>query len=237
MRKKTLASLVLACLCAAASAQTITPGKAKGRYLGLQANQLLRQLFSFGNTAAVNNPYLLTYSVNRDSVGPGLNVGIGYSFDEITTGDAVFERVTKLNNLSFRIGYEYKHALSRKFITSAGVDFIADRSVNDSEVTTDDQFNKSKIVTNSKDSGFGFGPRVTLSYHLTDRLLIGTEATWYFRSSKNKRKVVSRITTREFDPITGQQINVTHTETTESDDDLKALEFNVPAVIYLILRF
>jgi opacity protein-like surface antigen len=237
MIQKTLASLALACLCAAASAQTITPAQPKVRYVGLQANQLLRQLFSFGNSTAVNNPYLLTFSVNRDSVGPGLNLGIGYTFDEVKTGDAVFERVTKLNTLAFRIGYDYKYALSRKFITSAGIDFLVRRSSSDSEVTSNDQFNKSKINSNNKDTGFGFGPRATLNYHLTDRLLIGTEATWYFTSSKNTSKVVSKFTTTEFDPITGQQIKVNHTETTESDDDLKKLEFNVPAVIYLILRF
>jgi hypothetical protein len=70
-----------------------------------------------------------------------------------------------------------------------------------------------------------------------DRLLIGTEGTYYFKSIKSTNKTVNKITTREFDPVTGQERNVTHTDVTDSDDDFKKLQLNVPAVIFLILKF
>jgi hypothetical protein len=238
MIKKAIACLLLAGLSAAVAAQTITPERKNVRYVGIQANQLLRQLFNFSNNAGTfNNPYLLTFAVNRDSVGPGLNIGFGYSFDETKTGDAVLERISKINNLALRIGYEHKYRLGKKFITSIGIDAVIDRQKNNTESKTLNDFNKSTVTTTNKENGIGFGPRFTLNYQIMDRLLIGTEGTYYFKSIKNTNKTVSKITTREFDPVTGQERNVTHTDVTDSDDDFKKLQLNVPAVIFLILKF
>ncbi|MGC4021145.1 MAG: hypothetical protein QM734_03975 [Cyclobacteriaceae bacterium] len=42
-----------------------TNSKKVNHYIGVQANQLLRQLFNLsGNTTVVTSPYLINYSVN-----------------------------------------------------------------------------------------------------------------------------------------------------------------------------
>jgi hypothetical protein len=238
MVKKTFASILLACLCAAALGQIKDPAKSKTHYFGVQANQLLRQLLNFSSASnTVSNPYLLNYSVNSDSTGLGLNVGFGYSFDEFKTGDAVFERTSKLNDLFFRIGIDHKYRLGKKWLTSWGIDIVVDNQSNKTITKNDSDFNKSEITTTNKLSGFGLGPRFTLNYSISEHLLLGTELTYYFKSLKNSSETKSKVTTREFDPITGQERNVTRTEETDTDDDFKKLQLNVPAVLFLTLKF
>src|SRR5260221_5635540 len=54
------------------------PVRSTHQYLGVQANQLLNQLFSFGNTnTAVNNPYLIIYLVNFARTRGGFKTGLG----------------------------------------------------------------------------------------------------------------------------------------------------------------
>src|SRR6478609_3396189 len=53
-----------------------TPSKTD-QYLGIVANQLLRQLFNFGgNPSPFNAPYLVQYSINSAKNGKGVNVGL-----------------------------------------------------------------------------------------------------------------------------------------------------------------
>jgi len=237
MIKKPFASILLATLCMASQAQSKDP-KAKSSYLGVQANQLLRQLFNFGSSSStVTTPYLLNYSRNSDSTGLGFNVGVGYSFDQFKNGDAVFERTTKLNDLFLRAGFDRKYWLGRKWMAGWGIDVVLDNQKNNTTTKTDSDFNKSTITTTSKLNALGFGPRLTLHYRITDRILIGTECTYYFKALKDSEEIESKISTREVDPFTGQVIFITRTEKEESDDKLKKLQFNVPAILFLTLKF
>lgn len=239
MIHKTIASVLLACLFFPVFAQTDSTGKKAEHYIGLQANQLFRQLFNLSNnnSATIASPYLLNYSVVSTASQWGANIGWGYGFDEIKTGDPTNERTTSNNDFFFRIGVEKKIPVSKKWLIGVGADILFDKEKSETISKTNTGFGMVNTTTNNKVSGYGTGARLTLSYYITNRILIGTEATYYFKSQKiaEERKVTT--TTQEVDPITGQPRTVTRSEFSDSDDKTKRLQFNVPAVLWLTVKF
>jgi hypothetical protein len=238
MINKTTATLVMACVSLYCSAQSDSVTRTAEHYVGLQANQLLRQLLNFsGNASGVNNPYLINYSVVESSSKMGVNIGFGYNIDQAKTGDITNERDSKTNELFLRVGFEKKMSLSKRWLLGLGADVLLQKEKSETTSKTIFGNGKSVINTTSNQNGFGGGPRCTLSYFITNRILIGTEATYYFKSLTSKGKVVSAITNLEFDPNTGEQVNLTRTEATKTDDTFKQLQFSVPTVIWLIVKF
>ena len=231
------AVVLLLLLCGSAFAQVDSLGGKPSHYLGVQANQLIRQILNFGNTnVAVNNPYLLTYSVNNGRTGHGLNIGLGYFLSELKDGDLMNKRETSISNLSFRIGWERKKTFARNWVASYGVDLTMARNSNETTNSTDTEFNKSRITTNSLVNGTGFGSRLTLNYMFSPRLMIGTEVNYYFTSQKNSLDIKSSITTQQWDPIAQQMVMVTTTDSDDLEDKTKRFELSPPVAIFLIMK-
>jgi hypothetical protein len=246
---KTIASLVLASLCSIASAQsdttinvtvtTTTPesGTAPSgaqHYVGVQANELLRQILNLSNNdTPIDNPYLLTYSVNGAS-GFGFHFGLGYEFDDTKNMDGQIERETNIDNFSLRFGPEKKFWLGKKWLASSGLDILIDRQKNETTNKQENDFAKTKITTSSKITGWGFGPRFGISFQVSNRIFLGTEMTYYFKKLKSKGEITTSITTEEV--LNGEITETTQTEKTDTDDKFKELNFSVPAVLYLVIR-
>ncbi len=192
--------------------------KTSNHYVGVQINQLIRQVFNFsGASSAINNPYLLTYAVNSVQTRWGANFGLGYTFNEFTDGDAFTRRTTKINDFYFRVGFEKKSAFGKHWMLSAGGDIVIDLESN--ATTTHGSDPSTTFTTKNSNNGFGLGPRVTLSYEVSDRMFVGTEATYYFKFFTN------RIENRG---------NFSEPNTEEK---LKRFQFGAPAVIFLMLKF
>jgi len=221
-----------------AQAQRDTTRTKPIQYLGVQANQLVRQIFNLSNSnSVIDNPYLLTYSVNSAKTGHGLNVGLGYSVLQTTDGDAITKREITDDQFSIRIGYEKKSMLSKRWMTSLGVDVVIDSDKNKSKTTNDSDFNKSTITSTSKSTAWGLGPRFTLSYSIHPRIFLGTEANYYLRFTKDDLSVDSSIGQQEFDPNTGTTNWVYHDNHDDASSKGKKFKLNVPAVIFLIVKF
>jgi hypothetical protein len=189
----------------------------KNYYVGLQANQLIRQLINFSSTSPViNNPYLLTLSINNPQTGRGSNFGWGYTYNQFNDGDAFTQRKTNINDFFFRIGFEKRRSLGKKWIMTTGVDAILSREKNTTEIIQGGV----SVKTINKSNSWGLGPRLTLNYQLTERILFGTEATYYFKQTKNT--IENRGTGMSTD---------------ETSENLKNFQLNVPAVLFLILKF
>src|SRR3982751_2623571 len=104
---KITAIIFLACLSLHCNGQSDSTAKKTTQYLGLQANQLLRQIFNFGgNSIPVSNPYLINYSIVNSATNSGMNAGLGYNIDQSKGGDPTNSRENKSNSLFFRVGYE-----------------------------------------------------------------------------------------------------------------------------------
>lgn len=202
------------------SAQTDSPSPARksSHYIGIQANQLIKQLLNLGgSTSSLNNPYLITYSVNSISNGVGLNLSLGYILDESSGGDFQSQVKTKIQDVFFRIGAEKKSQLGKRWILAAGGDMVIENKSNKTET----KFGGSDTASIEEDKvdGFGAGFRVGLNFHITDKILLGTEANYYF-----KFITTTNTLTQPF----GSPVK--HSE------DSKKFQLNVPAVLFLVVK-
>lgn len=231
--------VVAALLCHSGYAQNDSTARKTSHFIGVQANQLLRQILNFSNAnAATNNPYLLTYSLNSRKSGHGFSLGVGYFMSEVTDGDFFNKRETSIKNFSLRLGWEKKSFFGKnqKWVATYGLDFIRNANRNETTNSTENDFGGSHITTKSSAKGNGFGPRLSLNYRFTDRLMIGTEVNYYFLKTKTELEVSSSITSLQWDPNTGQQISVTTKDADKRDDESKRFELGPPVAIFLILN-
>jgi hypothetical protein len=225
-------------ICLSGMAQDETPVVRKSdHYVGLQANQLIRQIFNFSSSSpAVNNPYLLTYAVNSVNGGAGFTAGFGYNFLETNDGDQFIDRTTTINDVFFRIGFEKKSMLAKKVILSVGADIVLDRQKFSTETKEKTQ-SQTNFESSTRTTGSGFGPRLTINYQITDKIIIGTEANYYYKSFKIEETQKNVFFETQFDPITGQPRQVRRTEEDTETEKQKRFQFNSPAVIFLIMKF
>lgn len=225
-------------MCLSVLAQEETPVVRKSsHYVGLQANQLIRQVFNFSGTGpAINNPYLLTYAVNSIEGGAGFTAGFGYTFLEASDGDQFIDRTTTTNDVFFRFGFENKSQLARKVIFSLGIDIVLDRQKQETETKekTQSQIN---FESSTRTVGTGLGPRLTINYQITDKIIVGTEANYYYKSFKIEQTQKNVFFETQFDPITGQPRQVRRSVDNTETEKQKRFQFNSPAVIFLIMKF
>lgn len=207
----------------------------------MQANQLLRQLVNFGgSTTVISNPYLFVWSVNSRESGWGLNTGMGFNLNEFTDGDATNKRNSSINDLNFRVGFEKKSTIGKKWMTSWGFDVVHQNLSNTTTTTTifnpNTPTNNTVVDTKSSTTAWGFGPRFTLSFQISNKILLGTEATYYYRSGSNSIVATTTntfTTTNQF----GNQVTNTTTNKTDNSSDFKSFQFNLPVALFLMLKF
>ena len=207
------------------------------RYLGVQANQLIRQILNFTNSSSsIDNPYLIIYAANSNKTGVGFTAGLGFQVNQTTDGDPSNKRETKINNLSARVGVEKKSVLGKKWLVSWGLDVTRDDFKNETTITQvfDPNNPSSRSVSNTTNttSSWGFGPRFTLNFLITNRIVLGTETNYYYRSGSIS---TANNTTNSFS--NGQGGFTTQTTKADSSSDFTKFQFSVPTVIYVMIKF
>jgi hypothetical protein len=196
-----------------ASGQSDSTFKKVDQYLGVQANQLLRQLFNLGGSSSpINNPYTLVYSLNSKQTGWGFATGLGYTYRQFEEGDPFNPLETTISDFFFRVGVDKKSTIGKKWLAGFGFDILLENLKNETESKSG--FGNFKSETKSK--VFGFGPRFGLTYSITDRILLGTEATYYFKRTKETQEI---------------------TNLEKRNEKFKEFSFAVPAVLFVSLRF
>lgn len=190
----------------------------EGHFLGVQVNELVRQIFSLGNTSIPANPYFFNYTYTS-STGSGFAASFAYTKNQVSNDNNFSTLTTNIDNVALRMGYEKKKSLSKRFIYSLGVDFLIESQKNVTE--NEDNFSSQLITTTSKVSGWGLGPRLNFYYKVTDNILVGTEANYYFKSLKETFEVDF-----ENDP----------SNNTETEGDIRTFTFSSPAILWLTFR-
>ena len=215
------------------------PVRSTHQYLGVQANQLLNQLLSLGNNnAVVTNPYLIIYSVNSARTGVGLNMGLGYTVHSTDDkSDPNTTRSTTISSFSTRVGVEKKSLLTKKWQASYGFDLLYNNEDDHTSSSSKFQFNSNSSDSNSNTSYFGFGPRVALNFFITEKILLGTEVTYYFKSIKVSQKITNTSTSVTIDPTTGQQSSQTSSSTIDTSQKATDFALKVPVALFLMLKF
>jgi hypothetical protein len=185
-------------------------------YVGLQANQLIRQLFSLGNPPAVSNPYLLTITTNDRVTGVGFASGIGYTYSQTRTGDNFNLVDVSTGNFSLRMGVEKKMIISGRWIWSMAGDAVYHRL---KEVSKGANPGTSSVTQTTTTTEGGIGPRCGVYFAMAERVLLGTEASFYLTFGKETHKVA------------GTSLPA------QPDRSFHNLLPSVPAALFLIVRF
>jgi hypothetical protein len=207
------------------------PGKLFQHQVGVQVNELIRQVFNFNNSSSTNtNPYLATYSINTVKGGWGARIGLGYDYRSISNDDGITARTSKLNDLRGRFGLEKMFALSSNWSAGVGLDAV---------VNYDDDYTKSVLhsfdtvttITTSKITTYGGGPMAWLRYHISSKVLIGTETSYYYTTGKQDDNIaVSRYV------FSGQSKELRTTFTTVNDTRSEG-KLSIPVAFFLIVQF
>jgi len=209
---------------------TIKP-KLFNHFIGVQGNELIRQVFNFNNTTANNsNPYLLTYHINFARSGWGLRVGAAYSNRVFTTDDGITANKSNLNDLRLRFGIERAFRLSDRWSCGAGLDGIMKH---DDNKTQSRVVNFDTTTTNitSLATGYGGGAMAWLRYSVSPHVLVGTEASFYYTMGNQKQNI--KITSVNPFVFPLQQTTVI----TKTDNDFSDGVFALPVTFYLIVKF
>ncbi len=203
--------------------------KSTEMYIGVQLNALIRQVFNFNNTSANTNtnPYLLNYSINSRKSGLGLRFGVGYNYNSSTTNDGITKTEINLNDLQLRLGGEKVFKLSKKWVTGAGVDIVYnnndDHTIN--TVNSGSIGGGQKTDTKTTIATYGGGPQGWLRYHISEKVLIGTEASFYFVAGTEERSVT---VTNGFPNPTNQK---------PVSNDVSHGVFNSPIAFFIMVKF
>jgi hypothetical protein len=202
--------------------------------IGVQANELIRQVFNFSNTASnINNPYLLIYSGNHIRTGLGIRGGVGYTLRNIADDNGINKLETHINDVSARFGLEKSFRLSDKWSAGAGLDFVYSNANNETKNVLN-SFDSVTTVTKTLVSNYGGGPMVWLRYHITPRILIGTETSVYYTTGIDKQTI--EITRKEFSPGPNPKPQF-KTTISQTDNKLSDMIMSPPVAIYLIVNF
>jgi hypothetical protein len=241
MKKVVLTSILIAGCMSYCFAQTdgtpvstVKKDPQTDQYIGVQMNELIRQVFNFNNspTTPIANPYLVTYNINSKKTGWGLRAGIGYNYTSTSNNDGITATTTKLNDLSLRVGIEKAFKLSDKWSAGAGLDFIYNTN-NDNTTNSITSGDTSSTTTKTVISNYGGGPMGWLRYHVSPHVLIGTEASFYYVTGTQKNTIDQ--TSTSFDPNTGLPFR--STVETSSKPSISQGNFTVPVAFYLIVKF
>lgn len=220
---------------------SILPASKKlNHHVGVQMNELVRQVFNFNNSnnSNVNNPYLLMYTVNLAKNGWGLRVGVGPNFNKFNENDGVTERENDINKINARLGIEKSFRLSTRWSAGAGIDGLYGNE-NNRTISTIRSFDTTTTDISSKIQTYGGGAMAWLRYHLTEHVVIGTETSFYYTLGTEEQEVT--ITTTGNTIITPGPspfpITQSQTTTTTTDNDISNGVFSLPVVFYLIVSF
>lgn len=197
--------------------------------IGVQINELTKQVFSINNSNSVNtNPFLITYDLTERDTHWGLRAGLGFTYADSTgnedpnnSGSNTLTEKRKTHGVQFRIGVQKTFSLSDKFTSGVGLDLVykhIDSSL--SETSTAGQYG---YTATSKTNLFGGGPMVWVRYNVSKRILIGTEISIYYLSGHQK----GSISYMGYQGTPDEDINNKQTEG----------KINLPVAFFLSLKF
>lgn len=200
--------------------------------VALQVNPLIRQILNFGNAPNVDNPYLLKYSYRFAGSNSGVGAGLGLSTSSFEDDEG---RSSNQLNLDMRVGYEWYFSVGKRFELSIGPDFVfGQQQINTVSIQSFDfgsGTDSTVTTTDTRSVIYGGGARLNFSFKITDRILIGTESTYYFRKGDFKSKNKIQNWNVNFGSETYSE-DVQESESSQSQSNLR-----LPVALFLVFRF
>ncbi len=217
------------------------PSPRFNHYIGLQGNQLLRQLINLNaSNVVISNPYLLTYSLLYTKYHAGIQAGIGYDYHLKEDKLSSTGQRSKINELSYRIGVFRNFNIGKRWEASAGIDYEASHHTDKTTAVEVINFGPSSstdstaTVSYSLVKSHGAGIQLRLGFHLTPNVMLYTESTFYYSLSDEKSNVmVSETVTFPLSPENNSYL------LSSSNEHNHAADFNitVPVAVFLTIKF
>jgi len=229
MKKTTLVFLLVIAVqnCFAQSTTEQKNDKLFDHYVGAQINPLIMHLInSNANSIGTGNPYLFTYSMNNKKTGWGIRAGAGCNFLSNSTATANSTTVNNNNDLQLRVGVEKIFDITDKWNAGTGFDIIYNYSDDNATLNTVYSYDSTINTTKTKLSTYGGGVFGKVNYHLSHKILIGTECSLYYVTGTSNQTV---------DYVA--MGNNPSTKETKSKPAFSRGYMNLPIVLYLLLKF
>lgn len=172
------------------------PDKAstKVRYLGVEVNQLIRQIINLSsNNSPTTNPFAIQYASNSIETGRGISYGLTYGRNKFKDDSNGTLRETVDRTFTFRVGYERKRSISKRWTALHGYDFV----IGGTKSKTENSFNGPPIIVETKGSNWGFGPRVGLMFSISEKVFLSTEATYYLRYFNDSQSITGQLDSKQ----------------------------------------
>ncbi len=154
--------------------------------IGVNTASVLRKILRVTpDSATNNNNYLLMYKLRFGKNGVRLSGLANFSSEKEQIAGFLDSKVIKNANYAARIGYERQSNAGKHFLFSYGIDAVWEYRENSS--ISDSGFDKVSII--SSQYGFGGGPFLGITWQLSKRLSLYSEAAIYYTISKKSRVV------------------------------------------------
>jgi hypothetical protein len=219
-------------------AQDNGSGKKFNHYLGFQANELMRQLVNFDDASnPVNNPYLGIYAINFAESGFGFHAGFGFEYNMSVKQDDPGGKTTKVSRVFNRVGAEKKFTLGKRFDVKLSLDFTNsyqhDNTISPTVLVIGATIDSTENNVSEKITSIGGGPRASLLFYITDKIILSTEVMMYYNSENQKKNILST------QKITDTFNNIVQFSSSNfnTSSETKKIEFTIPASLFLIVKF
>ena len=190
--------------------------KEKFSEFGINATGFINEFISLNSNDSDLGDYMITYKYHVGKTA--WRFGLGGKFSQInddTEGGG--NRETKDNALDFRVGFEVKKKISKRWSFYTGLDAIIGMEQSKSSTFN---FEEVKITNNS--TTYGGGPVVGIQFFINSHISLATEGSLYFQSTQLKEKEEFSINT-EFN--------------TDESSTINDLNFGLPTALFFIIKF
>lgn len=235
--------LLLCCFLAAtfhAHAQEKDTTKIFDHYIGVQANQLLKQIINLNNsTVAVDNPYLLTYSLFSSKYKWGIEGGFGYNYKRSKDELSSTNQESKINDSFYRFGIGRKFHMGKRWEAALTADYVGSYQLDKTfsfSVTEfgNGQKDSTASVSTSLVKSKGEGLTLHLAFAFSRHVMMGTELSMYYTKTSTKSNVLvsDTFTSELFPEQNTYTISASNSDVSETD-----FEITLPVAIFLIVKF
>jgi hypothetical protein len=239
IKKLILTTGIIACCFVLGYAQEeATPAKMFDMYVGVQANELINQIINLNtNATPVSNPYLLTFAINLNKSGWGLEGGIGNNLSNSKDVNAPVLNEVDINNIFYRIGFGRTLMVGKRLQIGYYLDFKVDHQIDKTITGTNTVFSTTESdssisSTTTKNIGIGFGPKFQIGYYLSKHLILGTEITYYYTTSKLKQN--ANTTDYTINTVNGNSTTIINSN---FETDAASFSITFPTALFLIYKF
>jgi hypothetical protein len=209
-------------------------------YLGLQANQLFKQFLNLdASNTIVRNPYLLTYFVYYSKWHLGIQGGFNYDYRQTKDNLSPSDLHTTVNNVFYRFGVVRNYALGKKWEATTGLNYVGNSMLNrtiavsvvHSNGTITDSTSTISTTTSKRKGG---ELQLSLGLHLSEHVMLFTEAAFHFYTDSDKSNVLisETVTNTAFPENDAYTLTASNTDTKESIFDI-----SLPLALFLTIKF